>query len=88
MNLTKGYLGRIDWGKKLEKDKYTFVATAAEAGLYLSRLEAERACADRRASNVTLELRSGSTYPISDFQVEELAPDKFVIYCYGPFELC
>jgi hypothetical protein len=78
----KGYL----FGEIVGEDHptYTFTRAADKAIFWPTRLAAEQRL-DWLNRGVTIESSLRGRYTITDFQVEEATPDRFVIFANAPF---
>jgi hypothetical protein len=84
----KGYIGKFTRHPEPEDHlvDYDFCETAASAVYWPVRELAESNCALANRG-VKIPASNGLPYVIRNFEVEELAPGKFVIFCNAPFEM-
>ena len=76
----KGYIQRWEQDRPHLQDIFHFCPLAEHAAYWPSRYNAEAKCA---------ELSKGvkiGRFLCTDFQIEEAAPDRFLIFCEAPFE--
>jgi hypothetical protein len=82
----KGYLRTVkDDISKPYRTEFTFTSTPESAAYYESREEAETECKILEIGPITIPLNEGGSYLLHGFKVEEFKPDRFAVYCEGPF---
>lgn len=78
-----------NWEPAPDPDKnlmhYWFCEAAKDAACWGSQESAEIDAICYNGLGVTIPSSQGGSYLIRDFQVEEFAPDRFVIYANAPF---
>lgn len=81
----KGYVWKIEPSKKEKGYHNDFIfSDSAEGAWHWTTLEsAEYACADMNRG-VTIENKQGEKIVCTDFTVEKIGPDYFVISCEWP----
>jgi hypothetical protein len=65
------------------RNVYFFCQLRGDAAYWPSRYVAEAECMDL---NRGVTIPPGGAYIINNFQVEEVEPDHFLIFCEAPFE--
>lgn len=63
----------------------TFSFRAEEAHYWPSNESAQRNCDLFRSYGVNVDWSEGGDYVCNEFQVEEVSPGRFVLFCEGPF---
>jgi hypothetical protein len=86
MELQKGYVYTMKRDARPNDDRniLSFCKFAKDAMYWPNRAEAEVDCRDL---NRGVALPPDGPYICDNFQVEEEAPNKFLIYCEAPFKL-
>ncbi len=83
MVVRKGYICK--WERDVppndNRNIYHFCSQPNDAAYWPSRQNAEVECIEL---NRGVTIPSGGTHVCRNFQVEEFAPDKFLIYCEAP----
>jgi hypothetical protein len=84
--MQKGYISRAerDAPPNDNRNIYHFCQVPEDAMYWESRHEAEIECIDL---NRGVTIPPGGTHLCTNFQVEEAAPDRFLICCEAPFEV-
>lgn len=84
--MQKGYICR--WERDIapndNRNIYHFCSLAKDAAYWPTRYLAEVECLDL---NRGVTMPPNGTYLCTNFQVEEEATDKFLIYCEAPFDV-
>jgi len=78
--MQKGYISFWEQDAAPHDDRmiYHFCSQAKDAAFWPNRPNAELKCIDL---NRGVTIPAGGTHVCTNFQVEEFAPDKFLIYC-------
>jgi hypothetical protein len=83
--MQKGYIRtcKQDDPPNDNRNVYTFCKDAGQAMYWRHRVTANIHCDDL---NRGVTIPPGGNYVCTNFQVEEVAPDRFLIFCEAPFE--
>jgi hypothetical protein len=85
--MMKGYVQRWELGKmpeRVAKIDYWFTANPETAAVWETK-EAPNDCTLFDNHRILIPSSQGGKYVCSGFQVEELACDKFLVFCLAPF---
>jgi len=81
--LQKGYISKHEADNERSRSIWSFCAKAEHAMYWPSRYVADAECA---LLNRGVAIPPDGPYLITNFQVEEDTPDRFLIFCEAPFE--
>jgi hypothetical protein len=86
--MAKGYVA--GWKNAVEPHRqymkdYWFTSTPEKAAYWTDREEAERDLPLFENGSIVIPSSLGGVHTLHGFHVEEFPPDKFVIWCDGPF---
>ena len=87
--MAKAYFYRDVWDNPAGSPrlKRKFTASSKEARYYETEHEAASDCEMIFRKGIQVESSDGKTHLLTDFQVEEIRPGEFVIFCEAPFDL-
>jgi hypothetical protein len=85
--MRKGCVPREEWreeeGKKLPD--YFFTSNPEGARYWETREEAEGVCKLFENRAIMIPSATGGEHRCTGFEVEELSPETFVVFCFAPF---
>lgn len=88
--MLKGYICGWERSKDPKRPYHTdfwFGSDVKKAAYWLTRREAENDCVMFDNHRIVIASSEGGTHICGGFRVEELTPDRFVIFCEAPFIL-